>query len=304
MTQCADLVGTKHDRLSVVARLDNKSGKAIWLCLCECGTNISLPTNRAKSQKCCRACSFRQCHPGEKFDRLIVLRRQGRRGQQALWECQCGCGNKALRTTHQLKSGAAKNCGCIRWNSANLIDRRNGMLTILRRTEIRKNRSFIWECKCDCGKIVYRNSNQLLHGNLRSCGCRNRKSKARNYRWSGHGDISGTIWGQIKRSAQIRGISFSIDIQDAWALFLKQDGRCAITLLPIKFPSLFDHRCSASLDRIDSSKGYESSNIQWLHKEINRMKGTLSQLNFVEMCKNVAQNYSLDKCQHSVILAS
>jgi hypothetical protein len=47
---------------------------------------------------------------------------------------------------------------------------------------------------------------------------------------------------------------------------------------------------TASLDRIDSSKGYEEGNIQWVHKHINFMKRTYSQEYFIDMCKKVADN--------------
>jgi hypothetical protein len=47
---------------------------------------------------------------------------------------------------------------------------------------------------------------------------------------------------------------------------------------------------TASIDRIDSSKGYIEGNIQWVHKDINFMKRTYSQEYFVQMCKLVSNN--------------
>ena len=45
---------------------------------------------------------------------------------------------------------------------------------------------------------------------------------------------------------------------------------------------------TASLDRIDSSRGYVPENVQWVHKVINRMKGTLSDDEFKSWCRTVA----------------
>jgi hypothetical protein len=45
---------------------------------------------------------------------------------------------------------------------------------------------------------------------------------------------------------------------------------------------------TASLDRIDSSKGYEIDNIQWVHVMVNMCKNKYPQDKFVEMCKAIA----------------
>ena len=45
---------------------------------------------------------------------------------------------------------------------------------------------------------------------------------------------------------------------------------------------------TASLDRIDSSKGYVKGNVQWVHKDINKMKTDFEQSIFIKLCKSVA----------------
>jgi hypothetical protein len=47
---------------------------------------------------------------------------------------------------------------------------------------------------------------------------------------------------------------------------------------------------TASLDRIDSSKGYVIDNVQWLHRDINMMKQRFSQEYFINICKHIAEN--------------
>jgi len=44
---------------------------------------------------------------------------------------------------------------------------------------------------------------------------------------------------------------------------------------------------TASLDRIDSTKNYTIDNIQWVHKDVNKMKMDFSQEYFIEMCRLV-----------------
>ena len=44
---------------------------------------------------------------------------------------------------------------------------------------------------------------------------------------------------------------------------------------------------TASLDRIDSSKGYTIDNLQWIHKVVNIMKRNMSEAELVEWCKKV-----------------
>ena len=50
---------------------------------------------------------------------------------------------------------------------------------------------------------------------------------------------------------------------------------------------------TASLDRIDSSKGYIEGNIQWVHKDINRMKGDSSDNDFIKLCK-IISDFNVD----------
>ena len=52
---------------------------------------------------------------------------------------------------------------------------------------------------------------------------------------------------------------------------------------------------SASLDRIDNTKGYVAGNVQWLHKDINWMKGRFTQPRFLALCRAVALHRGLDE---------
>lgn len=51
---------------------------------------------------------------------------------------------------------------------------------------------------------------------------------------------------------------------------------------------------TASLDRIDSSKGYEIGNVQFISTAINYMKNTMSHEDTLKLCKIIAEKYSGD----------
>ncbi len=69
-------------------------------------------------------------------------------------------------------------------------------------------------------------------------------------------------------------------------LIEKQQYKCALTGIELT-PDI------AEIDHITpTSQGgtNDVDNLQWLHREVNRMKGSLDQARFVELCKLVAAN--------------
>lgn len=150
----------------------------------------------------------------------------------------------------------------------------------------------IWECKCDCGTVFPVLSYNLTR-NTRSCGCKRRKNRQNHGNWRGCGEISGRFWGAIRHGARkrSRNIDFQVTIEYCWDLFLQQNKKCVLTGLPIWFAPTERERNygkgTASLDRIDSRLGYLPGNVQWLHKDINKMKQDYDESYFVRMCSLV-----------------
>lgn len=146
-----------------------------------------------------------------------------------------------------------------------------------------------WECRCECGDIVYRRTHHLKRGN---CSCKKCKAIEEAKKW-GFEEIRQHHWATIQRQAAKREIEFGISVQYAWDLFLKQNRRCALSGLPISFSSTKQGHATgettASLDRIDSSKGYIESNIQWLHKWVNLMKSDFTQDEFLNYCRVIIE---------------
>lgn len=126
------------------------------------------------------------------------------------------------------------------------------------------------------------------------------------YSASGHrgvGDLSKTQFLKFKNSAKKRNIPWSdeVTIEYLWDLFLEQKGRCALSGLEVKITGdkhqpitnkngniNTDLNLTASLDRIDSSKGYEIGNLQWLHVRVNFMKNVYDQEEFINIATKIA----------------
>lgn len=141
---------------------------------------------------------------------------------------------------------------------------------------------------------VRRNSHQEKH-HLKRGSCRCRKCKAlEDARKFGHGEIRQHHWYCIKKGAEKRKIEFSVSIDYAWNLFLSQNRRCTLSGLPLLFARTRKSHAvgetTASLDRIDSTKGYVEGNVQWVHKWINLMKNDFTTEEFVHYCKLVVEN--------------
>lgn len=143
-----------------------------------------------------------------------------------------------------------------------------------------------WSCKCDCGKIVDRNSHSLRSGRCTSCGCDYYPVGSKSRRWKGHKEIGSKFWSSIIRAARQRDIEFDITVDYAWGLYLKQDRKCFLTGRNIGFDeNVTRYDNSASLDRIDNTRGYVEGNVQWVHKDVNRMKWILTNDEFISICK-------------------
>ena len=147
------------------------------------------------------------------------------------------------------------------------------------------------KCKCDRQTERYVSCRKLKEGISWGCDCVRRRNNS--CFWKGIGDIPGSYINRIKHTAKVKGIKISIDKEYIWRLFLKQNKKCALTGLGIGFGgrnSEIKERfndTTASLDRIDSNKGYVKGNVWWVHKDINIMKNDFSVEKFKELCKMV-----------------
>jgi len=127
------------------------------------------------------------------------------------------------------------------------------------------------------------------------------RSLRRKNKWKGYKEISGTRWSSYQKGAKSRGFDFNITIEYAWELFIKQGRKCALSGLEIGFCMDLDklrkygyQSGTASLDRIDSKQGYTEGNVQWVHKDANKMKMDLQEDNFFRMIKEIYEHKQLN----------
>lgn len=104
------------------------------------------------------------------------------------------------------------------------------------------------------------------------------------------GEMSGQYWRTVINGAKSRNMCLNVTAQQAWDKFLEQGRRCALTGLELGFVNNFNSNCkkqTASLDRIDSTIGYELTNVQWVHKKVNLMKQAMSDAELIYWCEQV-----------------
>jgi hypothetical protein len=138
-----------------------------------------------------------------------------------------------------------------------------GRLTVLHRVGVRDGKA-LWKCQCSCGAVIETTGGNLRGGITKSCGCF-QKDTARSYgkKNKKHGmrkTKEYAAWrSMIARCNNIANPSYGdyggrgITVCDEWAK---------------SFEAFFKHVGPAtssghSLDRVDSTRGYEPGNVRW-----------------------------------------
>lgn len=147
---------------------------------------------------------------------------------------------------------------------------------------------------------------RIRSGHTKSCGCiKGRKRRI------GTEHVTGEYFGTVKKNAESAGRVFSVTIEFLTELLIKQDFKCALSDMPIslhyrsRFRDPITGTCktflsksqlgnTASLDRIDNTKGYSEDNVQWVHRDVNFMKQEFTQRRFISVCKMITEK--MRKC--------
>lgn len=141
----------------------------------------------------------------------------------------------------------------------------------------RKKQERFWLVKCDCGKQKVMSTSSILK--YKTCGCLSIEINSKTV-----GNITGRLFYRIKKGAEVRNIEFDLDQQYLDDLYIKQNFKCALTGESIYITNK-QSGYTASLDRVDSSKGYIKGNVCWVHKDVNFMKSNLSLDRFYKLSK-------------------
>lgn len=117
--------------------------------------------------------------------------------------------------------------------------------------------------------------------------CSNKHTENCHRGW--HRGIRISWFNKFKMSSELRGLDWTLTMDDIADVYDQQQKKCALTDIDIAFPETGHPQISpASIDRIDSSKGYHVGNIQLVTKHLNMMKQSYSQEYFINMCIKVA----------------
>jgi hypothetical protein len=90
---------------------------------------------------------------------------------------------------------------------ANLVGKEFGYLTVIEKTDKRKNGGVVWLCKCKCGNFKEVTTSDLNAGRVKSCGCYNKEIVSSHYK-----DLLGqkigrlTVIEKTDKRTQSRGI--------------------------------------------------------------------------------------------------
>lgn len=123
---------------------------------------------------------------GKTFGYLTVIERCGTDSRRnVLWKCKCTCGKFCVIPSCSLLKGLTRSCGCMTKslislkNTANILGKKFGRLTVFERAKSDRNRNALWNCICECGNVCTVSTERLRSGTTRSCGCLRKETNTR-----------------------------------------------------------------------------------------------------------------------------
>lgn len=167
-------------------------------------------------------------------------------------------------------------------NKINEIGNVYGLWTVIELFGSDKRGRLRWLCKCVCGIKKDVDGTSLRIG--QSTGCRSCSNKDLS-----DSHLASQVLYTSRSNAKKRNLKHNLSKEYIWQLFINQNKRCALS--NIELVLINNSGSTASLDRIDNTKGYIEGNVQWVHTNINRMKSDFKQDEFVALCKQVASNF-------------
>lgn len=144
-----------------------------------------------------------------------------------------------------------------------IAGQRFGRLTVSHRVGTRDGRA-LWQCHCSCGRVIETHGSNLRRGITKSCGCLQRdavrQTAKKNVKHGMRGTKEYIAWrSMVSRCRNPANASYAdygargIGVCDEWAG---------------SFVAFYHHigpapSAAHSLDRIDSTRGYEPGNVRW-----------------------------------------
>ena len=235
---------------------------------------------------------------GQKYNMLTVIKWDHKTEKSMnYWFCKCDCGNNTIVSTHNLRMGAVKSCGCL--NKINGEKRRKDLkgktfsfLLVLERDSSQKNQSSKWKCLCTCGNYFIALQTELLSGKTKSCGC------FRRGRLSFGENGFNRLYNTYERRAKQKEISFNLSKEEFKEITSKNCFYCGVKpkqKAPATARKDYGYYTYNGIDRIDSTKGYEKDNIVPCCGQCNVSKNNYSYDEFLEWVGRVYNNFYVNQ---------
>ena len=165
------------------------------------------------------------------------------------------------------------------------------------------------ECNCDfCGITFLKAESELKRNtNLgrknfcsRSCSAKGLQNfgDKRNTKPPQHGRLKDEYSNFREHMGRIRKRhkEYDVTVEYLKSVWDSQNGQCPYTGVKLILKDFtkkdIDPMFLASVDRIDSDKGYIKGNIQWVSAPINYLKSNLTHNQVIDMCKKIQEFYN------------
>lgn len=124
---------------------------------------------------------------GRRFGMIMVKERLSK----ASYMCRCACGNEIEAWASELLRGRVRSCGCGRWKtkSDDIAGMRSGRLVAIEQTSVKRNTTYLWRCRCDCGNETLVEAYRIKRKIVQSCGCVRRERNLK--------DLTGQRFGRL-----------------------------------------------------------------------------------------------------------
>ena len=170
----------------------------------------------------------------------------------------------------------------------NLENKKFGKLIALNDIGVHRNGSRLWKCRCECGNFTIALAGDLNNGKRKSCGCTSKIEGIKKRLPNGLAGFN-ALYAHYKRYGKY---GFFLSKKEFHKLTQKNCYYCGGKPQQKKTAG---HHTKASpyvyngLDRIDNLKGYTSDNCVPCCGICNRMKGTMTEKDFLHHIKQISK---------------